>query len=118
MRFGEHTTRIRARGRTIGTVGGARVALVALAIAPNLAILIVATVILAALNGLFKARPIGQVPFSYTATIILLYSAFDLDSGPLIALERVAYNLVGILIGLFVVLYPFPALMRRVRAGL
>ena len=88
------------------------------AIAPNLAILIVATVILAALNGLFKARPIGQVPFSYTATIILLYSAFDLDSGPLIALERVAYNLVGILIGLFVVLYPFPALMRRVRAGL
>ncbi len=117
VRFGETTTRGRARGRAIGTIGGALVALVALAIAPNLAVLILASVAFAALNGLFKARPVGQVPFFYTATIILLYSAFDLDSGPLIALQRVAYNMVGIGIGLFVVLYPFPALMRRLRAG-
>jgi Fusaric acid resistance protein-like len=118
VRFNEHTTKARARARSIGTIGGASVALVALFLAPNLAVLIVAAVVFASLNGLYKARPIGRVPFFYTATIILLYSAFDLESGPEIALQRVAYNLVGIAIGLFVVLYPFPVIMRRLRTGL
>jgi uncharacterized membrane protein YccC len=88
-----------------------------LAIAHNLTILIYASVLFASLNRLFKARRIGQIPFFYTATIILLYCSFDISSGPRVAAQRVFYNVVGIAIGLLVVLYPFPALMRRLRAG-
>jgi len=33
---------------------------------------------------------------------------------PKIAFQRVAYNMVGITLGLLVVLYPFPMLMRRI----
>jgi hypothetical protein len=68
---------------------------------------------------LARHRPDGAAPppppARATATIILLYSAFDIDSGPKIAFQCVAYNMVGIAIGLLVVLYPFPMLMRRIR---
>jgi len=35
-----------------------------------------------------------------------------------VASQRVIYNVIGIAIGLLVVLYAFPAVMRRLRAGL
>jgi len=117
VRFNEKVTHMRAWARFLGTIGGAILALLTLVLFPNLTVLIYASVVFASLNGLFKARRIGQIPFFYTATIILLYSAFDIDSGPRIAVQRVAYNTVGIVIGLLVVLYPFPDMMRRLRGG-
>jgi uncharacterized membrane protein YgaE (UPF0421/DUF939 family) len=115
VRYNEHTTRRRAWGCCLGTVGGAALAVLALGVAGNLTILIHSSVLFAALNGLFKARKIGQIPFFYTATVILLYCSFDISSGPRVAAQRVLHNVVRIAIGLLVVLYPFPALMRRLR---
>ena len=55
-----------------------------------------------------------MIPFFYTATILLLYSAHDLSSGTSTILQRVAYNLVGIIIAVIVVVYPFPLIMKKV----
>jgi len=52
------------------------------------------------------------MPLFYTATILLLYSANDITSGNV--LMRIGYNLVGITIGVFVVIYPFPRMVRLV----
>ncbi|HET6924601.1 MAG TPA: hypothetical protein VFH39_02115, partial [Candidatus Saccharimonadales bacterium] len=54
------------------------------------------------------------IPLFYTATILLLYSANNLAAGPAIAVQRVAYNLVGIAIGMLVILYPFPMLVKQI----
>ena len=56
--------------------------------------------IFAVLNGLFKMDRIGRIPLFYTATILLLYSANDLSSGTSTVLERVLYNVIGIVIAI------------------
>jgi len=66
------------------------------------------------LNGLFKLTALGKMPLFYTATILLLYSANDITSGNDNVLMRIGYNLVGITIGVLVVIYPFPRMVRLV----
>jgi hypothetical protein len=63
---------------------------------------------------LFKLTVLGKMPLFYTATILLLYSANDLSSGSENVLTRVFYNVVGITIGVFVVIYPFPRLLKMI----
>lgn len=69
----------------------------------------------AVLNGLYKKAKVGQMPLFYTATILILYSLNDIESGKDLAMLRLAYNLVGIAVAVFVVVYPFPMLTRRLR---
>jgi len=68
----------------------------------------------AVLNGLFKKTKLGMTPLFYTATILLLYSANDLSSSTSVIWQRVGENLLGILIAIGVVVYPFPALMKKI----
>jgi len=112
-RFDPHLSEKRAAARLIGTLAGAAVALVALALITSVTVLVVTGAIFAILNGLFKKTRLDSVPLFYTATVLLLFSANDLASGTSTVLERVLYNVVGIVIAVVVVVYPFPLIMKK-----
>lgn len=114
IRYDPKLSKMRAMARLIGTIAGALLAAIALAFITSVSVLVVIGGIFAILNGLFKKTKLGMMPFFYTATILLLYSANDLSSGTENVLQRVAYNLVGIIIAIIVVVYPFPFIMKRV----
>jgi hypothetical protein len=56
-----------------------------------------------------------MMPLFSTATILLLYSANDLTSGSENVLTRVFYNVVGITIGVLIVIYPFPRMLKMIQ---
>ena len=56
-----------------------------------------------------------MMPLFYTATILLLYSANDISAGSENVLMRVFYNVIGITIGMLVVIYPFPGLVKMMK---
>lgn len=112
VRYDEKLSKIRAWLRFFGTLGGALLASVALAFVTSITALVWIGALFAVLNGLFKKTKLGMMPFFYTATILLLYSANDISSGSTNVLQRVTYNLVGITIAMLVVLYPFPKLVK------
>ena len=113
-RFDPQLSEKRATARLVGTLLGAALAAIALAFVTSVSVLVLTAGIFAILNGLFKETKLGMIPLFYTATILLLYSANDLASSMSTVLERVGYNVVGIVIAVFVVVYPFPLIMRRV----
>jgi len=114
IRYEPKMSKMRAMARLIGTIAGAILASIALAFITSVSWLVVIGGIFAVLNGLFKKTKLGMMPFFYTATILLLYSANDLSSGSDNVLQRVAYNLVGIIIAIIVVVYPFPFIMKKI----
>lgn len=114
VRYEAKLSKMRAMARLIGTIAGAILASVALAFITSVSILVAIGGIFAVLNGLFKKTKLGMIPFFYTATILLLYTANDLSSGSSNVLQRVAYNLVGVTVAIIVVVYPFPMLMKKV----
>ena len=104
----------RAMARLIGTLAGALLGAIALAFVSSVTVLVLIAGLFAVLNGLFKKTKLGMIPFFYTATILLLYSANDLSKSTSTILQRVTYNVIGIVISIIVVTYPFPFLMRKV----
>lgn len=114
IRYDPKLSKMRATARLIGTIAGAMLAAVALAFITSVSLLVLVGGIFAILNGLFRKTKLGMMPFFYTATILLLYTANDLSSGPSNVLQRVAYNLVGVIVAIIVVIYPFPFLMKKV----
>ena len=50
----------------------------------------------------------------YTAMILILYSLNDLDMIWDTTIIRIGYNLLGVLIGVFIVVYPFPHIYPKV----
>ena len=114
VRYDEGLSRKRAWLRFCGTLGGAALASVALAFVTDLTTLVLVAAASGVLNGLFKKTKLGMMPLFYTATILLLYSANDISSGSENVLMRVFYNLVGITIGVFVVVYPFPSVVKLI----
>jgi hypothetical protein len=115
VRFDKDLSKRRAWARFIGTIGGAFMAAVALALISDINVLIWVGAAFAVLNGLFKLTKAGKMPLFYTATILLLYSANDLAAGPTTILQRVIYNIVGVTIGMLVVIYPFPLLLKKLK---
>jgi uncharacterized membrane protein YccC len=113
VRYEEKMSRKRAWARFYGTIGGALLASVALAFVTSIIVLVWVGTVFAVLNGLFKKTKLGMMPLFYTATILLLYSANDLSAGKSNVLQRVFYNLVGITIGMLIVIYPFPLLVKK-----
>jgi|GEM_PF-2024928 len=113
VRYDDKLSRLRAWARFIGTIAGALLASIVLAFVSNVSVLVWTGALFAVLNGLSKKTKLGMVPFFYTATILLLYSANDLSSGTTNILQRIAYNLVGITIAMIVVIYPFPRMMKK-----
>lgn len=114
IRYDPKLSKLRAMARLIGTIAGSLLAAVALAFVTSVSVLVAIGGIFAVLNGLFKKTKLGMIPFFYTATILLLYSANDISSGMTNVVQRVVYNLVGITIAIIVVMYPFPLLMKKV----
>ena len=113
-RYDAKLTEKRAIARSVGTIAGAILGAIALALISSVSVLVMVAGIFAVLNGLFKKTKLGMIPFFYTATILLLYSAHDLSSGSSTVVQRVFYNLIGILIAIAVVTYPFPFLMKKI----
>lgn len=114
VRFEEKLSKKRAWGRLLGTIGGALLATFALAFITDITVVVLCGALFAVMNGLFKKTKLGAIPFFYTATILLLYSANSLDEGTALTVQRVFYNLVGITIGIAVVVFPFPYLMKKI----
>lgn len=112
VRYDEKLSKIRAWLRFFGTLGGALLAAIALAFISSVTLLVWVGAFFAVLNGLFKKTKLGMMPFFYTATILLLYTANDLTSGATNIHQRILYNTVGIAIAMIVVLYPFPRLVK------
>lgn len=115
VRYDEKLSRKRAWARFFGTLGGAAMASIALAFITDPTIVVWIGAVFAVLNGLFKLTVLGRMPLFYTATILLLYTANDLTTGSENVLTRVFYNLVGITIGVLVVIYPFPRIMKMIQ---
>jgi hypothetical protein len=115
VRFDHDMSKKRAWGRFAGTLGGSIIAAFLLVRIGSVTALVIIGAVFATLNGLYKKSPIGQIPLFYTATILLLYSLGDIGSGKQLAIYRFAYNLIGILIAVLVVYYPFPLLARRLK---
>lgn len=114
VRYDVNVSKLRAMARLIGTVAGSILAAVALSFITSVTVLVLVGGIFAVLNGLFKKTKLGMIPFFYTATILLLYSANDISAGMTNVWQRVFYNLVGIIIAVVVVTYPFPHLMNKI----
>jgi hypothetical protein len=114
VRYDDKLSRKRAWARFFGTLGGAAIAALALAFITDPTIVVLIAAVFAVLNGLFKLTVLGKMPLFYTATILLLYTANDLTSGSENVLTRVFYNVVGITIGVLVVIYPFPRMLKMI----
>jgi hypothetical protein len=116
VRFNEEESKKRAMSRVIGTIGGSFLALATFFLVSTSGGLIMLAYLYGILQALFSKTMIGRTIFFYTATIIVLYSLNDISVGNAIAMQRVAYNLIGILIGVFIVIYPFPVVTKNVEA--
>jgi hypothetical protein len=117
VRFDKNLSKKRAWGRFFGTLGGALLASIGLAFITSVTVLVWVGAAFAVLNGLFKKTKLGMIPLFYTATILLLYSVNDISAGQDNVLMRVFYNLVGISVGLFVVMYPFPRVVKKIKSA-
>jgi len=113
VRFNEAESKKRAVSRVIGTIGGSIMAIIIFLVFSVPAIFIFLAYIFGIMHSLMSKTLLGKTVFFYTVTILILYSMNDLSTGPLIAAQRIFYNLIGILIAVFVVFYPFPKLMKR-----
>ncbi len=114
VRFNEEESKKRAKSRIVGTIGGSFLAIVTFFFISSAGVLILLGYLYGVMQALFSKTTIGKTVFFYTATIIVLYSLNDMSQGPLIAIQRVAYNLVGIVIAVFVVYYPFPKITKKI----
>jgi len=114
VRFDEQLSKKRAWARFFGTIGGALLASIALAFITSITVLVWVGAVSAVLNGLFKKTKIGMIPLFYTATILILYSVNDITTARATILNRIMYNLVGITIGILIVIYPFPNIMKKI----
>ena len=71
-------------------------------------------------NSLFKATEVGGFPllalrFTHTVALLLMLSADRPEVGPGLAAARIGTNELGVIIGLLVVFYPLPLIMRLTR---
>jgi hypothetical protein len=116
IRFDPFTSKIRAGLRMIGTIGGVVIMMLSLKLTSSLMVLSVMTLVYAFLNGLTKGTKLGQTVTLYTATIMTLYVLNDISGAKELSWERILFNLVGVMVGVWVALYPFPRLFGRVKS--
>jgi uncharacterized membrane protein YgaE (UPF0421/DUF939 family) len=116
VRFNEAESKKRAVSRVIGTIGGSVLAIATFFLVSTSGVLILAAYLYGVLQALFSKIMIGKTVFFYTATIIVLYSLDDISKSNTIAMQRVAYNLVGILIGVLIIYVPLPFITKNVEA--
>jgi len=115
IRFDATVSKMRAKLRMVGTVLGVGVLVVSLLITQNLLVLSVLTLVYAFINGLTKSTKLGQTVTMYTATILTLYVMNDLSTAVLTSIQRIMFNLIGVGIGVWVAMYPFPRIFSKIR---
>lgn len=115
IRFDIKTSKMRAAMRMIGTVMGVIILMISLRFTNSLLVLSTLTLIYAFLNGLTKGTRLGQTVTLYTATIMTLYVLNDLPGAKELSWDRILFNLVGVGIGVWVAMYPFPRLFNKIK---
>jgi uncharacterized membrane protein YccC len=115
VRFDEVLSKKRAYVRVLGTLGGSATAALTLMLVTDVRTILYIGALFAVINGVVKKTVLGMMPLFYTATILVLYSVNDLSSSKVTILARIGLNVAGVLVGLFVVLYPFPYLAKALR---
>jgi hypothetical protein len=115
VRFDKTLTKTRAALRMVGTIGGVLILMISLHFTQSVVVLSCLALTYAFINGLTKGTKLGMTVTMYTATILTLYVLNDISSARELSLQRVAYNLIGVLIGVLVVMYPFPRLFKRIQ---
>ena len=120
VRFDHDLSRRKAVGRAAGVIAGGGLALAIMLVFDRTRVFVLIAVLFAVLNSLFKATEVGgfpivSVPFLHTVALLLMLSADRPEVGPGLALARIGTNELGIIIGLFVVFYPLPLIMRLTR---
>lgn len=115
VRYDGDMSKKRAYIRVVGTLGGAAIATLTLLFISDVKVILYFGAFFAVLNGIFKKTILGMMPLFYTATILVLYSVNDLSTSKATILARVGLNIAGVLVGLFVVMYPFSYLMKAFR---
>lgn len=116
VRFDWETSKIKGFLRELGTILGAVAVMITFFITLNPAALALLAYVFGVINGLMKETKVGAMPLFYTMTILLIYSINDIADGPVMAAQRVFYNLIGVLVALLVVWYPFPRIMSKIKA--
>ena len=116
IRFDLDTSKKRANLRMLGTVIGVFILAIVFTLTSNIAILVISTFIYAFLNGLLKETKFGTMVIFYTAMILTLYTLDDISQIGELSFFRILENLVGVLVGLFIVIYPFPRIYPRIHS--
>lgn len=98
----------------LGTVIGVFILAVVFTLTNNITILVISTFIYAFLNGLLKQTKFGTMIIFYTAMILTLYTLDDISQIGELSFFRILENLVGVLVGLFIVIYPFPRIYPKI----
>jgi len=115
VRFDWETSKLKGFLRELGTILGAVVVMATFFITVNPAVLALMAYFFGVINGLMKETKVGAMPLFYTVTILLIYSLNNISDGPVLAAQRVMYNLIGVLVALLVVWYPFPRIMNKIK---
>jgi hypothetical protein len=112
VRYDEKVSKQRAKLRVLGTVVGAIGVGVFFILVPNVNYWVIGAFIITVTNGLFdKLNKWGYFPF-YTTVILILYSLADPSKSTATTINRIAYNLVGVIVAYIVIIYSFPRLFR------
>lgn len=120
VRYDHNLSRRKAVGRAAGVIAGGALALAIMLVFNRTHVFVLIAVLFAVLNSLFKATEVGgfpivSVPFLHTVALLLMLSADRPEVGPGLAVSRIGTNELGIIIGLLVVFYPLPLIMRLTR---
>jgi hypothetical protein len=120
VRYEHEVSRSKAIGRAIGTLIGGAIALGIMLAFDKTRVFVLFAVGFTALNAVFKATevsglPLVSVPFLQTVAILLMLSADRPHLGAGLTAARVGTNELGIVIGLLIVFYPLPLIMKLVR---
>lgn len=118
VRFNQDEEKKRAWVRLFSTIVGVMIIVVVFFLTLDPKTLTILAVIFAIINGLLKNTAIGKMPLLYTATILMLYSMNDLSAASTLQVQRILYNIVGIVIAMLVIWFPFPYVSKRIAKSL
>ncbi len=114
VRFDKDVSEKRAQLRVIGTVAGAIAVGIFFILVPNTIYWVFGAYVITIINGLtIRINKWGYFPF-YTTVILILYSLADPTKTIETTTERVAYNIVGVVIAYAVTIYGFPRIFSWV----
>lgn len=115
IRFDDEISKKRAYVRAVASIIGAFLGLAITLLLNQVIWLILVSYVLIVINGLtLKNNKLGYLPL-YTTVILILYSINSPADSTALAIQRVLYNVFGVLIALLVLWYPFPRVVKYIK---